>query len=137
VRVSRVPARTSAAFDDPNPLSHGDLMPGMTRTERAGRLDLLAEHVRPGGERGVNAAHKVSCLVDSMAAAARQEYLQAPGGYWSLRTHAPLTVTRRRHPRQPKCALASGIQRTLRVSRIAVFAWPCAGVLSVARLPGG
>ena len=56
-------AKTHASFDDPNLVSHagagaGD---GARGARRPG--DLVAEHVRPGGECGVNAHLKVPCLV--------------------------------------------------------------------------
>src|ERR1700689_2068000 len=70
VRLSHTPARTSAVFDDPNLVSHGGLVPVMALAERAGLPELLAEHVRPGGECGVNAAAKVGCMVAGMAAGA-------------------------------------------------------------------
>jgi hypothetical protein len=70
VRLSHIPARTSAVFDDPNLVSHGGLVPVMALAERAGLPELLAEHVRPGGECGVNAHLKVGCLVAGMAAGA-------------------------------------------------------------------
>ena len=49
-------ARTHASFDDPNLVSHSGLVPVMALAQRAGLADLVAEHVRPGGECGVNAA---------------------------------------------------------------------------------
>ena len=58
------------SFDDPNLVSHGGLVPVMALAERAGLPELLAEHVRPGGECGVNAHLKVGCLVAGMAAGA-------------------------------------------------------------------
>jgi hypothetical protein len=70
MRLSHDPARTQALFDDPNLVSHGGLVPVMALAERAGLPDLLAEHVRPGGECGVNAHLKVGCLVAGMAAGA-------------------------------------------------------------------
>jgi hypothetical protein len=70
MRLSHIPARTSAAFDDPNLVSHGGLVPVMALAERAGLPELLAEHVSPGGECGVNADLKVGCLVAGMAAGA-------------------------------------------------------------------
>jgi len=70
VRLSHIPARTSAAFDDPNLVSHGGLLPVMALAERAGLPELLADHVRPAGECGVNAHLKVGCLVAGMAAGA-------------------------------------------------------------------
>jgi DDE family transposase len=70
VRLSRIPARTSAVFDDPNLVSHGGLVPVMALAERAGLPELLEEHARPGGECGVNAPLKVGCLVAGMAAGA-------------------------------------------------------------------
>jgi hypothetical protein len=57
-------------FDDPNLVSHGGLVPVMALAERAGLPELLAEHVRPGGECGVSAPSKVGCLVAGMAAGA-------------------------------------------------------------------
>ena len=63
-------AKTHASFDDPNLVSHAGLVPVMALAERAGLGDLVAEHVRPGGECGVNAHLKVPCLVAGMAAGA-------------------------------------------------------------------
>jgi hypothetical protein len=63
-------ARTHASFDDPNLVSHAGLVPVVALAQRAGLGDLVAEHVRPGGECGVNARVKVACLVAGMAAGA-------------------------------------------------------------------
>jgi len=63
-------ARTHASFDDPNLVSHAGLVPVMALAQRAGLGGLVAEHVRPGGECGVNARVKVACLVAGMAAGA-------------------------------------------------------------------
>ena len=63
-------AKTHASFDDPNLVSHAGLVPVMALADRAGLADLAAEHVRPGGECGVNAHLKVPCLVAGMAAGA-------------------------------------------------------------------
>jgi hypothetical protein len=63
-------ARTHASFDDPNLVSHSGLVPVMALADRAGLADLVAEHVRPGGECGVNAHLKVACLAAGMAAGA-------------------------------------------------------------------
>ena len=63
-------AKTRASFDDPNLVSHAGLVPVMALAERAGLADLVAEHVRPGGECGVNPHLKVACLVAGMAAGA-------------------------------------------------------------------
>ena len=52
-------AKTHASFDDPNLVSHAGLVPVMALAERAGLGDLVAEHVRPGGECGVNAHLKI------------------------------------------------------------------------------
>ena len=70
MRLSHSLTRTSAVFDDPNLVSHGGLVPVMALAERAGLPELLAEHVRPGGECGVNAHLKVGCLVAGMTAGA-------------------------------------------------------------------
>jgi hypothetical protein len=63
-------ARTRASFDDPNLVSHAGLVPVMALAQRAGLTDLVAEHVTPGGECGVNAHLKIPCLVAGMAAGA-------------------------------------------------------------------
>src|ERR1700730_8845655 len=63
-------ARTHASFDDPNLVSHAALVPVMALAQRARLGDLVAGHVRPGGQCGVNAAAKVPCLVAGMAAGA-------------------------------------------------------------------
>jgi hypothetical protein len=63
-------ARTRAAFDDPNLVSHAGLVPVTALAGRAGLPELVAEHVRPGGACGVNASLKVGCLVAGMAAGA-------------------------------------------------------------------
>jgi Transposase DDE domain group 1 len=70
VKLSHSPGRTRASFDDPNLVSHGGLVPVLALAERAGLPGLLTEHVRPGGECGVNASAKVGCLVAGMAAGA-------------------------------------------------------------------
>jgi hypothetical protein len=63
-------AKTHASFDDANLVSHAGLVPVMALAQRVGLADLVAEHVRPGGECGVNADLKVPCLVAGMAAGA-------------------------------------------------------------------
>ncbi len=63
-------ARTHASFDDPNLVSRAGLVPVMALAQRAGLAGLVAEHVRPGGDCGVNAHLKVPCLVAGMAAGA-------------------------------------------------------------------
>jgi len=70
VRLLHSLAKTRASFDDPNLVSHAGLVPVMALAERAGLADLVAGHVRPGGECGVNARLKVACLVAGMAAGA-------------------------------------------------------------------
>jgi Transposase DDE domain group 1 len=70
VRLLHSLARTYASFDDPNLVSHAGLLPVMALAQRAGLADLVAEHVRPGGQCGVNADLKVGCLVAGMAAGA-------------------------------------------------------------------
>lgn len=54
--------RTQASFDDPNLVSHAGLVRVMALAQRAGLADMVAEHVRPSGECGVNAHLKVPCL---------------------------------------------------------------------------
>jgi Transposase DDE domain group 1 len=70
VRLLHSLARTHASFDDPNLVSHAGVVPVMALAGRAGLAGLVAEHVRPAGECGVNAPLKVACLVAGMAAGA-------------------------------------------------------------------
>jgi hypothetical protein len=70
VRLLHALAKTRASFDDPHLVSHAGLVPVMALAERAGLGELVAEHVRPAGECGVNAHLKIPCLVAGMAAGA-------------------------------------------------------------------
>jgi hypothetical protein len=70
VRLLHALAKTIASFDDPHLVSHAGLVPVMALAERAGLGELVAEHVRPAGECGVNAHLKVPALVAGMAAGA-------------------------------------------------------------------
>jgi hypothetical protein len=70
VRLLHSLAKTHASFDDPNLVSRAGLVPVMALAQRAGLADLVAEHVRPGGECGVNAPLKIACLVAGMAGGA-------------------------------------------------------------------
>jgi hypothetical protein len=67
VRLSHIPARTSAVFDDPNLVSHGGLVPVMALAERAGLPELLEGHVRcPSSD----ALHQMHCARRSSRGAA-------------------------------------------------------------------
>jgi hypothetical protein len=70
VQLLHALAKTRASFDDPHLVSHAGLVPVMALAQRAGLGELVAEHVRPGGECGVNAHLKVPALVAGMAAGA-------------------------------------------------------------------
>jgi hypothetical protein len=70
VQLSHATGRIRPVFDDPNLVSHAGLVPVMALAARAGLHDLAAEHVRPGGDCGANAALKIGCLVAGMAAGA-------------------------------------------------------------------
>ena len=70
MRLLHALAKTVASFDDPHLVSHAGLVPVMALAERAGLGELVAEHVRPAGECGVNARLKVPALVAGMAAGA-------------------------------------------------------------------
>ena len=63
-------AKTHASFDDPDLVSRAGLVPVMALAQRAGLADLVAEHVRPGGDCGANAPVKIACLVAGMAGGA-------------------------------------------------------------------
>jgi hypothetical protein len=67
MRLLHVAARTHASFDDPNLVSQAGLVPVMALAQGAGLAALVTEHVRPGGECGVNAHLKIPCLVAGMA----------------------------------------------------------------------
>jgi len=56
VRLLHNLIRTLASFDDPDLVSHAGLVPVMALGERAGLSELVAEHARPGGGCGMNAA---------------------------------------------------------------------------------
>ena len=70
MRLLHSPGKTRASFDDPRLVSHAGLVPVMALAERFGLGDLVAEHVRPGGDCGANPHLKVGCLVAGMAAGA-------------------------------------------------------------------
>jgi hypothetical protein len=70
VRLSHATVKTRASFDDPHLVSSAGLVPVMALAGRAGLADLVAEHVRPAGDCGVNAHLKVPSLVAGMAAGA-------------------------------------------------------------------
>src|SRR5512142_1015033 len=70
VRLLHSLAKTRASFDDPNLVSQAGLVPVMALAGRAGLPGLVAGHVRPGGECGVNADLKVSALVAGTEAGA-------------------------------------------------------------------
>jgi hypothetical protein len=70
VRLSHSPGKIRASFDDPRLLPYAGLVPVMALAERAGLGDLVAEHVRPGGDCGANPHLKVASLVAGMAAGA-------------------------------------------------------------------
>ena len=63
-------ARTHASFDDPNLVSRAGLVPVMALAQGAGLADLVAAHVRPGGECGVNAPSRrilTGCFLRSLS----------------------------------------------------------------------
>jgi hypothetical protein len=66
VRLLHSLAKAHASFDDPDLVSHAGLVPVMALARHAGLTDLVAGHVRPGGECGVKAHLKIPCLVAGM-----------------------------------------------------------------------
>ena len=70
MQLSHAIVKTRALFDEPRLLSHAGLVPVMALAERAGLQDLVAGHVRPGGDCGANPHLKVASLVAGMAAGA-------------------------------------------------------------------
>ncbi len=69
MRLLHAIAKTTAAFDDPNIVSAGGLVPLMALAERLG-LPAMAAGVRPDGPDGANPAAKIGSLIAGMAAGA-------------------------------------------------------------------
>lgn len=70
MRLSHTLARTSVAFDDPNLVSAGGLVPVLALAESAGLRDLADEHLSVPTDKGANAGLKVASLVGGMVAGA-------------------------------------------------------------------
>ena len=70
MRLSHTLGRTSVAFDDPNLVSAGGLVPVLALAEAAGLRDLADEYLSVPTDKGANAGLKVSSLVGGMVAGA-------------------------------------------------------------------
>ena len=70
MRLSHTLGRTSAAFDDPNLVSAGGLVPVLALAESAGLRDLVDDHLTVPTDKGANAGLKVASLVGGMVAGA-------------------------------------------------------------------
>ncbi|HSI92398.1 MAG TPA: IS1380 family transposase, partial [Jiangellaceae bacterium] len=70
MRLSHTLGRTSVAFDDPNLVSAGGLVPVVALAESAGLRDLADEHLSVPTDKGSNAGLKVASLVGGMVAGA-------------------------------------------------------------------
>ncbi len=70
MRLSHTLGRTSVAFDDPNLVSAGGLVPVVALADRAGLRDLADEHLTVPTDKGANAGLKVASLVAGMVAGA-------------------------------------------------------------------
>jgi hypothetical protein len=70
MRLSHTLGRTSVAFDDPNLVSSGGLVPVLALAESAGLADLADEHLSVPTDKGANAGLKVASLVAGMVAGA-------------------------------------------------------------------
>ena len=70
MRLSHTLGRTSVAFDDPNLVSAGGLLPVLALAEEAGLPGLADEHLSVPTDKGANAGLKVSSLVGGMVAGA-------------------------------------------------------------------
>jgi hypothetical protein len=70
MRLSHTLGRTSVAFDDPNLVSAGGLVPVLALAESAGLRDLADEHLSVPTDKGANAGLKVASLVGGMVAGA-------------------------------------------------------------------
>jgi hypothetical protein len=97
MRLSHTLGRTSVAFDDPNLVSAGGLVPVLALAERAGLRDLADEHLSVPTDKGANAGLKVASLVGGMVAGADSiddmAVLRHGGmGRVFARTYAPSTL---------------------------------------------
>ena len=70
MRLSHILGRTSVAFDDPNLVSAGGLVPVLALAERAELRELADEHLSVPTDKGANAGLKVASLVGGMVAGA-------------------------------------------------------------------
>ena len=70
MRLSHTLGRTAVAFDDPNLVSSGGLVPVLALAESAGLRDLADEHLTVPTDKGANAGLKVASLVGGMVAGA-------------------------------------------------------------------
>ncbi|MFT4286902.1 IS1380 family transposase, partial [Nocardioides sp.] len=70
MRLSHTLGRTSVAFDDPNLVSAGGLVPVLALAESAGLRDLADGHLTVPTDKGANAGLKVASLVGGMVAGA-------------------------------------------------------------------
>src|SRR4051794_32282640 len=70
VKLSHTLRATSAAFDDPNLVSTGGLVPVLALAESAGLRDLADQHLSVPTDKGANAGLKVASLVGGMVVGA-------------------------------------------------------------------
>lgn len=70
MKLSHTLTSTAAAFDDPNLVSAGGLVPVLALAESAGLRDLADEHLTVPTDKGANAGLKVASLVGGMVAGA-------------------------------------------------------------------
>jgi len=70
MRLSHTLGRTSVAFDDPNLVSSGGLVPVLALAESAGLRELADQHLSVPTDKGANAGLKVASLVGGMVAGA-------------------------------------------------------------------
>lgn len=70
MRLPHTLARTSVAFDDPNLVSSGGLLPVLALADSAGLRRLADEHLTVPTDKGANAGFKVASLVGGMVAGA-------------------------------------------------------------------
>ncbi len=70
MKLSHTLTSTSAAFDDPNLVSPGGLVPVLALADRAGLRDLADEHLSVPSDKGANAGLKVASLVGGMVCGA-------------------------------------------------------------------
>src|SRR5436305_2013312 len=97
MRLLHTAAKTRAAFDDPNLVSHAGLVLAVRLAGDAGLEELVTEHVQVAARTGANPGVKIGSLVAGMIAGA-----DSLDGMGLLRHGAPPAPPAARPPSSPR-----------------------------------